>query len=455
MFYGRKEELGLLNSRFQSKRKEFGVIYGRRRIGKTELIREFFKDKEGILFQAKKDNSYGNLKSFSYEIDKLLSLPTSFIFSNWEECFDALKEHFAGKRYVVIIDEYPFIVAQDSSFSSIIQAFYDHADDNLFLVLLGSDVSFLKKEITDHASPLYKRRTFEIELRKLHFNEAVCFLEGMSNDEKCNYLSLMSSYPFYLSAIDKNQSFEENMINLLFSQYGTFFNLPDQLLSNSTNVQDVYNAILLSIAHRHYRLNEISEDIREDAAKVSKYMTTLVNSEIIEKRETFMGNKRSHYYVIADPLLRFWYSFIFVNQERIKVNGKMIFQEEVENIRLFISRAFEDIVNLYIDDLNREGKLGQIYPPIKNFKADKTSLNRSVEIDGLSQTGNTLLVVESKYRNKPFTNEMMKHLQESASIFPGKWNREYYIFSKSGFDENLKTADNIHCYTPEDMFNTK
>lgn len=451
MFYGRNRQLGELNARYESGRKEFGVIYGRRRIGKTELVKTFMQGKVGISFQAKKDNAYGNLRSFSYEANKVLGLPKSFVFSSWEEALDAVKERFVGQRFVLAIDEYPFIVSQDASFSSIIQAFYDRADDNMFLLLLGSDVSFLKKEIKQHASPLYKRRTFEIELCKLDFHEALLFLDGMTDEDKCNYLSLTSGYPFYLSAIDKSRTFDGNVQSLLFNQFGTFFDLPDQLLSDSTSVQDVYNAILLSIARRHYTLSEIAKDIHEDDAKVSKYITTLLGGEIIEKRETFMGTKRTHYYAISDPLLRFWYSFVFYNQERIKTNGKAVFDEEKENIRAFICHAFEDVAIMYLNELNGEGKLGKVFPHIKNFKADKTTLGRSVEIDGLAQAGDTLLVVECKYKNSPFTNGMMLHLKESASLFSEKWKREYYIFSKSGFSADFEKNGDIHCYTLRDI----
>lgn len=84
MFVGRKKELDALNSRYKSNRKEFGVLYGRRRIGKSSILNEFLKGKKGILFQAKQDNSYGNLKSFSYEVDHLLNLPDTFVFASWQ-----------------------------------------------------------------------------------------------------------------------------------------------------------------------------------------------------------------------------------------------------------------------------------------------------------------------------------------------------------------------------------
>lgn len=453
MFYGREKELQELKRRYSDNRKEFGVIYGRRRIGKSALVRQFFKGKKGLFFQAKQDTSYGNLKSFSYELDKLLGLPEVFVFSSWQEALDELLKAAGNDRFLFVIDEYPYIVSQESSFSSVLQEFVDNAPDNLFIIILGSDVSFLEKELTDKKSPLYKRRTFEMRLDKLPFDEAVLFLDTDTVDDKCAYLSLMSSYPYYLSAIDKNLSFEENVKRLLFNEFGTFFNLPDQVLSNSTKVQDVYNAILSSVAHRHYTLKAISQDIHEENSKVSKYITTLLKSEVLEKRTTFMGKKNDHYYVIADPLLRFWYLFIYDRQELIRINGDKIMKGLSKEIKKFLSHGFEDVVLLFLEQENVKGNLPGVFPEIQNFRADHTALGRSVEIDGLSRSGDILLVVECKYENKAFSDAAFKHLEESASIFAEKLTREYYIFSRSGFSDDIEKKDNIHLYTAEDMFN--
>ncbi len=455
MFFGRVKELEELERRYSGNRKEFGVIYGRRRIGKSALVRHFFDGKKGVFFQAKQDTSYGNLKSFSYELNKLLRLPASFVYSGWQEAFDALLQAAGNERFLFIIDEYPYIVSQDQAFPSVLQEFVDHAPENIFTIILGSDVSFLKRELEDQKAPLYKRKTFEMRIGRLLFDEALLFLEGMPAEEKCAYLSLMSSYPYYLAAVDPKESFSENLERLLFNEFGTFYNLPDQVLSNSTKVQDVYNAILRSAAHRHYSLKDISLDIHEESSKVSKYISTLLKSEILEKRSTFMGNKNSHYYVIADPMLRFWYLFVYDRQELIRINGKRVLSDLSAPIREFLDKGFEDTALLFLDQENRRGKLPGVFPEIQNFRADKTSLGRSVEIDGLSRSGDVLLVVECKYRNKAFSSAMLEHLKESTSIFAEKLHREYYLFSKSGFSDDMEHGDNIHEYTLEDLFQEK
>lgn len=103
--------------------------------------------------------------------------------------------------------------------------------------------------------------------------------------------------------------------------------------------------------------------------------------------------------------------------------------------------------------LNQDGRLPGIFPKIQNFKADHSVLGRSVEIDGLSRDGSTLLVVECNHRNTAFTEEMLNHLKESSSIFSAKLNREYCIFSKSGYDRTVLKEPHVHCKDLHELWN--
>lgn len=443
MFIGREKELKHLNSAFRSGKKELGVIYGRRRIGKTKLIDHFVQDKPHLFYQAKEDSSYGNLRSFSYELNRLMSLPSDFVYSSWQAALDALSHHFQNQRFVLCIDEYPFITQQDPSFSSVIEEYFDHASDNLMLLISGSDVSFLKREIQNTKSPLYKRKTFEMNVQKLPLEEALGFLKGLDLETTCNYLSLLSTFPYYLSAIDTCRPFEEEIQRLVLNEYGPFFNLPENVLSKSSK-PDIYNAILFAIASRRTSLGDIALFIQEETGKVSKYMNTLLESEVVAKKTTFNGNKKNNYYVIADPLLRFWYKVVYPNQSRIVTNPDMVFEEIQPDLHQAVQFGFEEVCLLYLNKLNRLGKLGVVYPEIQTFKADKTKLGRSVEIDGLSEIKGHLLVVECKYRKSKFTLEMLNHLQESDSIFNSELIRDYYLFSKAGFSKDIQEKENIH-----------
>ena len=311
------------------------------------------------------------------------------------------------------------------------------------LLISGSDVSFLKKEVRNKKSPLYKRKTFEMNVQKLPLEEALEFFSGLDKDTTCNFLSIMSTFPYYLSAINTKNTFEEEIHRLVINEYGPFFNLPENVLSK-TNKPDVYNAILFAIANRKTSISDISSFIKEETGKVSKYLVTLVESEIVGKRTTFNGNKKNNYYVITDPLLKFWYKAVYPNQNRIVINSDLMFDEIRDDLKKATEFGFEDVSLLYLNKLNRTGKLGRVYPEIQTFKADNTKLNRSVQIDGLSQQDGYLLVVECKYRKTEFTLEMFNHLKESDSIFNSNLKRDYYLFSKSGFDKRIKENDHTH-----------
>jgi AAA+ ATPase superfamily predicted ATPase len=336
-----------------------------------------------------------------------------------------------------------------------LQEAIDRAPENLFFLISGSDVGMLKNELEDHNSPLYKRRTFEMNVTKLKYSESLEYLKNVDNETKIKYLSFTSTYPYYLSAMDYDIPFEDNIKRLLFNEYGTFFTLPDQLLSNSLNTQDVYNAILYAVSKRKRSNKEIAEYIHEDEAKVSKYIKTLLQSELLDKRETYNGNKKTVYYEIGDPMLRFWYMFIFNNMEKIRMNGEFVYNNLQEDIKQFICYGFEEVSRLYMDELNSKGLLGNIFAPFKPYKVEKSILNRSIEIDGLSNDDEKLIVMECKYRKEKFTLSMLKHLEESASVFPSKYNRVYYLFSKNGFDDEIKKiqSDKYHIVELDDMFN--
>lgn len=457
MFLGRKEELDELNHRYQSNKFEFGIIYGARRIGKTSLIKKFLEDKKHIYFQAKQVSDYDNLASFSKEILRAFHMPLTMVFDSYESALDFIIEQVEDERFILVIDEYPYLNNDKNGFSSYLQNFIDHKalDSKLKVIVSGSNISFMKNELISRGSPLFQRNTFKMNIQRLPFNEAVSFLEGLNNEEKMKYLSIFGGFPYYLAMIEKEKSFEENIFQLLFSRFGTLQDAPDNIMSAATRSQNVYNSILIAIAHRKITIKSIADSIHEEDSKVAKYLITLINSEIVEKRTAFNGSKKMTYYAISDPLIKFWYLFIFDNKDKISMGmGKALFNENIDKINNFIAHAAEDVIISYMTMLNVQGKLKYPYGMIQNYKVDNSILKRSIEIDGLTSYKKHLLVIECKYRKEKFSLFMLKHLKESVSIFANYDDIEYYLFSKSGFTEDLKThnASNIHLLTLEDLF---
>lgn len=459
MFIGRKEELRELNDRFRSGRFEMGVVYGSRRIGKTTILKEFVKDKPAFYFQAKESNELDNRTSFSAEINRLLNIPYPYVYPSYSDGFDALLKYANGAPFVIVIDEIAFIAQSDKGFLSELQFNIDHKfkDTEVKLILSGSTISFMKDILKNKRGPLFQRSTFQMNIRKLFYSEALQFLNGLDAEEKIKYLSVFGEHPFYLEMIDKTKSFDENLYRLLFSRFGNLVDAPDKVLPTASKDQNTYNTILKAIAHRKRTNKEIADYIGKDPNYVASYLPKLVANEIIEKRESFNRNQKMNYYEISDQLIRFWYRFVFDNKEEIFLDmGKAIYDEKADEIALFISTGFEDVALSYLSEKNIKGELGYHYGVIRGYKVDNSKLGRSVELDGLAggigNAKNRLLVAECKYRSRALSLSVLEHLKESLSIFPAEFY-DIYLFSKSGFADDILAIEDpsIHLITLEEM----
>lgn len=457
MFYGRKNELKKLENEYL-KPNSLCSIYGLKRIGKTSLINEFIKDKKCIMFQAKEVSNKDNLKSFSYKILENFNRDDEYSYSTWEKAFDAAISFFKNEKGVIVIDEYPYLVKSYNGITSIIQDVFDNKikNSNIMLILSGSNLSFMERELNDKQSPLYKRTTLKMKINKLPFDEAILFLQNYSNEDKMKFLCMFGEYPYYLSKIDNNLSFEDNVKHLLFNENSILLDVPKLVLSNSSREQGFYNSILLALAGKKKGLTEISTLMNEETTKVNKYIKTLIDAEIIIKKEMFNSQRQTYYYIV-DPILRFYYKYLLKNIDKIEAGyGLMLYERLKKDINQFISYSFEDVSISYMEYLGRKGKLNGIYYPIQNLIIEKSELGRSIDIDGIAKDGDSIIVIECKYTNDKRTIKDFEKMKENTSIkmFATIKRIEYYILSKSGFDESLLNIkdDNLHLISLDDMF---
>ncbi|MBR1973713.1 MAG: AAA family ATPase, partial [Candidatus Methanomethylophilaceae archaeon] len=202
MFYGRDRELALLEERYNSDRFEFLPVYGRRRVGKTRLLREFMAKHEGVFFTAKTRGLKENMDEFAskvYGADVSASL-TSIL--------DTIEKRSRDRRFVLVIDEYPRLLSKDRSVGDTLQEFIDriHEDSKLFLILCGSSISVMEHEVLGYKSPLYGRRTGSLELLPLSVWESMEFLRGFDRDDSLRIYGMVGGIPMYLGLFDPSYS---------------------------------------------------------------------------------------------------------------------------------------------------------------------------------------------------------------------------------------------------------
>ena len=461
MFIGRVSEMNELEQRWQRGQFEFGVVYGTRRIGKTTLLQEFVKGKNAFYFQARKADEKDNLNAFSREFRKSQGLDEHVSYNSFSDAFDSIADRAKKQRMILIIDEIAYLCQKSKALLSLLQFYIDGAfrEAKLMIILSGSNVSFMEEILNNRNDPLYQRATFQIHLEKMPFGEARQFVADSTADEQVQYLGLFGPHPYYLGMIDHAVSFQENVRRLLYSKYGTLLDAPEKIMPTGVSDQNMYNSIIQAVARGKRFSKEIAEAVGVESNYAAKYLSSLLQMQVLEKRESFIRNKKTNYYVVGDSLLRFWYRFIFDQRDVIQNGfGEVLFNEDQEGIYDFIARSFEDVALLWMDEQNRNGKLPVYYGPFRNYTVENSKLNRSVELDGLAEglgkNKQHLLVVECKYRKKPFNGSMLAHLKESVSLFDTYEVIDYYLISKTGFTDEVMALNDphIHRLTLNDLF---
>jgi AAA+ ATPase superfamily predicted ATPase len=207
-FYDRDTELEALERAHESPTHELYVVYGRRRIGKTELLKRFCADRAHIYFLASQEAEHRQREKFVEQIAGYVGDRVPRI-ESWDEAFDYLGEKLTAESLVVVIDEFPYLVAENDSLPSYVQSFVDEQlqDTDSMLVLCGSSVSTMESEVLGHESPLYGRRTGQIDLQPFSFLQA---REAIP----CEFEEAVRSYavtggtPMYLTLFDYTQHFQ-------------------------------------------------------------------------------------------------------------------------------------------------------------------------------------------------------------------------------------------------------
>ena len=350
---GREAELERLEELYKSGRFEFLVMYGRRRVGKTTILQEFAGRHQVIFYSAQEKNDSLNLQDFSQAVQQALDGQFIAPFPSWKEAFSYITKKRQSGRTVLIIDEFPFMAGTNPAVKSILQHEIDHewSKKDILLILCGSSVSFMVNQIMGYESPLYGRTTSVMEVLPFDYLDSGKFFPSYSNEEKLTAYGILGGVPRYLNAFSPKRSIRENLEKEILAN-GAFLNdEPMTVLRAELREPNIYNSILEAIARGYNRVTEIADCIHEDKGKCGKYLATLLDIRLVEKR-TPCGepdNSRKAVYLLADPFYRFWYHYIFANKSYYDLLGPADAAEEImRRLPEFMGTAFEEICRQFL-----------------------------------------------------------------------------------------------------------
>ena len=451
MFIGRRGELSALNDFWSSDRFEMVTIYGRRRVGKTELIREFIKDKKAIYFLATEGSHKENLSGLTGAIHNSVDRAN---YKDLRLALDAIYEIASKEKIVFVIDEYPYFAKSYKPVQSLLQHAIDQKFQhlNMMIILCGSSMSFMENEVDGYKSPLYGRRTGQQKVLPLSYETSAKFFPSFERNEKAVLYGITGGIPKYLLEVRDTQSLDENIKRIFFTPQGLLFEEPHNLLKQELREPAIYNAIISAIATGSSKLNEIVtkvDTIQFDSAKCNKYIRVLMDLHIVKRELPILDkpNSKKSIYRLNDGMFRFWYKFVYPNISQIALgNGAAVYKHIKSQIPNFMGETFEDVCKQYLWQENIEKRLPFNFTDCGRWWGNNKITKSEEEIDLLaySKDSSSAIFCECKWSNDKPGSSTLDNLIEKSSIF--NYAEKYYmLFSKSGFSEELtkRASDRI------------
>ncbi len=483
MFIGRQAELKFLNDKYKESNGQLIVLYGRRRVGKTETLREFCKGKPHIFFSCTQSTDRVQLQRFSKQLMQEDIPAKRYVseFADWEKAFRAILDlPFGDEKKLVVIDEFPYMCRAAKSIPSILQNLWDSyfKDSNVMIILCGSAMSFIEKELLAEKNPLYGRATGIYKMKEMGFYDAAKFFPNYSARDKVLSYAVLGGIPHYLKQWNPDLSVAENIKRNILTKGCVLYSEVEFLLHQELRETPIYNSIIEAVALGSTKLNDISQkSLLDDTSKTSVYLKNLVELGIVEREFSVdtgtkeKANTNRGTYRLTDNFFRFWYAFGFAYYSQLEdgdVDG--VYEYIIKPaLHEFASFAFEDICREYVREMQKNNalpfrytKMGRWYgkTTVRDEKNDSGLRIAETEIDLLciGKGAKEFLVGKCKFKGTPFAYS--EYLDAAAKLTPLKQNARFYytLFSESGFDERLMLQaekNNIQLHSLEQIVNYK
>jgi len=442
MFVNRVSELELLEKRYASGKAEFFVLYGRRRVGKTELLARFCEGKRSIFFVSDLGSEISLRTALSAAVNTTLFGPNQMnaVYSTWEDLLNALTQAAQSERLVVVLDEFPYLVTAHPPLSTILQRVWDQTLKNsqIMLILCGSYIGMMEETVLGYQAPLYGRRTAQYLLEPLQFKDARLFYPSFPLEDQVRAYAVYGGTPAYLHTIQSQQSLKNNILDGILTRGSFLYDEVRFVLQQELREPRNYFAILQAIAAGKTRLNEIKQATGIEGA--TAYLDTLQQLHLVERlvpvTETQPQKSRRGIYRLKDQYLRFWFRYVHPNRSQLERGASQTILENqvLSEIDHFASLTFEEICQQFFWQAGLSGKLPFVPANIANW------WNAHEEIDLIVLGEKDAILVECKWTSKPVGIDMLAELERKAQLVkPELGDRQirFALCSRSGFTPQL------------------
>lgn len=456
-FFGRSKERNVMQMTFSSDVFESVLVYGRRRVGKSELIKKSISEANytSIFYECKQTTEKNNVESISKLISEKLKYP-KLAFSTMEEVLEFLFERAQNEKMIVVLDEYSYIRDSVKGMDSVLQSLIDRYRENtkIKLIICGSYVDIMQSLVFVH-NPLYGRFTRIIDLKQMDYYDTAKFYKGFTNEDKIALYSVFGGIPYYNRLIDCNLTVKENIIHLIASQ-GARLEVEVTMylqseISKIVNVNEVFEALAMG-SHKYsdiYAKSHVSS-----RPTLIDVLDKLIKMEVVEKRAPINDehNKKKSGYYISDNLSYFYYRYIFRYLSQMSVMESSTFYDtyiKKDFETQYIPHMFENICKQFLVRSNRSNMLETPFYKIGKYYYDDPESKTNGEFDVVTQDAKGFIFYECKYQKTIISYASIQ--QEIEQVKKTGLNcYKYGFFLKNGIDKFDDTQ--IILYHIDDLF---
>lgn len=445
MFLNRSYELAQLTRWWEGNHPELITMYGRRQVGKTELLVHFIDAKAAIYFYADRQLVGDHLRAFTDQVLTLVDDPVLRVqpFTSWEAALTYVLRLAEHQRLALVIDEFSYAVDADPALPSVIQRLWDGArrsKTQAFILLCTSFTEAVERHFqTDGA--LYRRRTRELRIEPFTYNDAILFFPQWSQLDQVQAWGIVGGVPSYLDAL-RGPTLEEAVIEHILDKSAVLYREAETLLAQE--VRGVGSALLhgmlQAIAYGANEPNQIAQRVNRPVTALSGALGFLVDYGLLERRSPFTvanpERTRQTRYYIADNYLSFWFRFVLPNRSALEQGqARYVWDSKiVPLLSTYMGPRFEELCRQYI----------RLHPDRWTHRVSDLSVwwraSDELEIVG-HDNGVVVLAAEAKWRNDNVDLDVLHTLQRRVALLPKVApDAQLVLFSKSGFTPQVEAA---------------
>ena len=454
-FIDRKKEFERLQKSLNREKPQFIVVYGRRRIGKSTLIKKLMDFSRGdIYFLADKTSEPSQRQLISATIDMTIEGFATANYPTWESLLLSLNRSI-DHRITVCLDEFPYLVKSCSALPSIIQKLLDDKKLKYDLIICGSSQQMMQGFVLDSKEPLYGRADEIIKMKPI----APAFV---SQALRCDAAQAVREYavwggvPRYWELRENYDSLYDAIEHLLLTSEGTLYDEPSKLLYDEMRDTVQASSILSFIGNGANKLSEIAARAEKQATDITPQLSRLKELGFINKEIPFGESEKKSkkgLYHISDPLLRFHYRYVIPYRSLIELGNSQAVLTVFKNAENdYVSRAWEELCRNHISAYGMDGIIYQMASRWwGSYYNEEKQQYLPVELDVVAESfdGKHLFIGECKWQEHIDAMEELSRLQTIAKGLP--FTKDHEIHFGLFLKEKPINPEVATIYYPEDI----